>query len=209
MRVGGWASRRVVFAATAVMITIAVGASVARVSTADDGFAVVPTDASEPAQGWDSVEFWRREELLGELNRFIAEYPLIEKSGFVTHVTDSFPMSATLMWHGPANPVQQAVKAKARELGIAVTVVQRRYGRDVLDRAMAGMAGRSGKGAFANFTIYGWSLDADFDGVVVDGQYLRPPTVGRAEADAELARAAAAELGVAVDIRLGGELVPG
>ena len=202
-------SRRMVFAATAVMVTVAVGATVTRVARADDGAVTLPTDAVEQGLGWEgNEELWRRETILSELNTFIVEFPGIQESGYVTQLNAPFPMSTTLMWHGPANPAQQAITTKARQLGIIVTVVPRRYGRDDLDRAAKALEGRSGRGIFANFEIFSWGEIPDFDGVVVEGRYLRPLTVTRAVADAELARAATAEFGVAVDIRPGGRIVP-
>nr|AHE14644.1 alpha-lytic protease [uncultured bacterium] len=192
-------------AAAMVTVAIAAGAGVTRNAAAHDGAATPASDAAERALGWKGNEdFWRRQNQLLELNTFIDDLPGIETSGYVESVNNPDALSTTLLWHGPADRTQQTIKQKAHELGITVTVEQGRYSRRDLDRALKALEGRSGQGAFTNFMINIWGLTADFDGVVVTGEYRHPPTGSRAEADAALARAATAELGVAIAIEHGG-----
>ncbi|WP_436531948.1 hypothetical protein [Actinoplanes sp. HUAS TT8] len=146
---------------------------------------------------------------LSELREWIRSRPGIDSSGYIESVNDAGTRSTTLLWHGPADDLQQQIRDEAARRGIAVTVQQRRYTVADLNAALKKLDGRSGRGAFANFTIYSSAgLSADFDGVTVSGEYRKPPAEGTAAADAALAEAASAELGIAVAIEHGGEILP-
>ncbi|MGK5678383.1 hypothetical protein [Actinoplanes sp. URMC 104] len=166
------------------------------------------TSASDEAArliGWKgNEELWRRQNLLGELNDFIAGLPGIDGSGYIQSVNDPDRMATTLQWHGAADPIQQAIKDEARRLGITVAVEQRRYGRSDLERAADALVGLSGSGLLTNFSInYIAVLTSDFDGVIVVGEHIHPITGSRAAADSALAEALTSELGIPVAVEAG------
>ncbi|WP_306215692.1 hypothetical protein [Actinoplanes sp. RD1] len=149
------------------------------------------------------------EERLAELNAFVQDGPDLHADGYIATVDDAATGSMVLLWHGPVTRTQAAIREKAAQLGIALTVQQRRYSFADLDSAARLLAERSGQGAFANFTVAGASaIVPGFDGVVVTGDYRTPPAGDRAAADTALARAATAEAGVAVRIEPGGPMMP-
>jgi hypothetical protein len=128
---------------------------------------------------------------------WIRETPGLDGSGYVGHVDEWGSGSVTLLWHGPADAVQSRILERARGAGIAVRIEQRRHGRQQLERAGRAMAGSSGTGVFAGFSISQVEpVSARFDGVVVTGE----PDGGSADVEAALGAAAAAEFGVAVDV---------
>ena len=177
-----------------VLLTTAVG--MAGMRAGDDSPGV--EEALPPPQGG-----------LVELTTSIHFRPDLGGSGYIESVNDAADRATILPWHGPADDVQRAIREQARQLGVTVTVEQRRYSSAELDRAAAALAGRSGRGVFANFRIHSVAgVTADFDGVVVTGEDLRPPAGDRAAADAALGRAATAEIGVAVAVEPGSEIIP-
>ena len=124
-------------------------------------------------------------------------------------MNDAADRSTILLWHDPADDVQRAIREKARQLGITVTVEQRRYSSAELDRAAAALTGRSGTGVFANSRIHSAAgVTADFGRVVVAGEDLGPPTGDRAAADAAPGRAATAGIGDAVAVEAGSVIIP-
>ncbi|MFG1603491.1 hypothetical protein [Actinoplanes sp. NPDC049265] len=200
--------RLLAFAALALTSAVAGGLGIARTAAADDGPAS-PETAEQAAFWKHEADSARGEQRLGELKTWIISQPGIETSGYIESVNNASTLSTILLWSGPANRMQQQIKDKARQLGITATVRQRKYSSAELDRAAMTLTGRSGQGAFGNFKINSVvGLDPDFDGVIVRGEYMQPPTGSRAEADAALAKAATAEIGVAVAIEPGGEMFP-
>ncbi len=124
-------------------------------------------------------------------------------------MNDAQSGSAILLWHGEANQTQKAITEKAAQLGITVTVQQRKHSLADITRGQKALEGRSGQGLFANFTINSTSgLSADFDGIVIYGEYINPPAHSRTEADAALAGAVSEEIGVTVSIKPGGAVIP-
>ena len=117
--------------------------------------------------------------------------------------------STILLWHGAANRTQKAIKERAAQLGITATIEQRKHSLADIIRGQEALQGLSGRGLFANFTINATAgVSADFDGIVVYGDYINPPAQGRTEADAALAKAASQEIGVTISIKPGGVVIP-
>ncbi|GAB7045113.1 hypothetical protein JCM9534A_02390 [Catenuloplanes indicus JCM 9534] len=172
------------------------------------GVAVTAGAAAEPAPATrpDSTVMQNR---LSDLNTWILTQPDVHANGYVASVNDAQTGSTILLWHGEANQTQKAITEKAAQLGITVTVRQRKYSLADLTRGQKALHGLSGRGPFANFTINSTAgVTADFDGIIVHGDYIDPPARGRTEADAVLAAAASQEIGVTVSIQPGGIIVP-
>jgi hypothetical protein len=143
--------------------------------------------------------------MLGDLRDWIAARPGIAASGYVTSINDPEAGSTVLVWHGPPDRMQQQILDEARRRRIPISVQQRGHSMEQLERAVAQLiAVGSGTGVFGNFEVSSVAaFDIDFDGVIVQGEYIRPPAEGISEADAALARALKAETGVAVTIEHG------
>lgn len=147
---------------------------------------------------------------LSELNTWILTQPDdVHANGYVASVNDARTGSTILLWHGEANQTQKAITEKAAQLGITVTIQRRKHSLADITRGQEALHGLSGRGLFANFTINSTAgITADFDGIVVYGEYVNPPARGRTEADAALATAASEEIGVTVSIKPGGVVTP-
>ncbi len=146
---------------------------------------------------------------LSHLNTWIAGQPDVYANGYLASVNDAQAGSTILLWHGEANQTQRAVTEKAAQLGITVTIQERKHSMADITRGQKALDGRSGHGLFANFTINSTAgLSADFDGIVIYGEYINPPTQSRTEADAALAKAVSEEIGVTVSIKPGGVITP-
>jgi hypothetical protein len=148
---------------------------------------------------------WRRQELLSGLGAWIDAQPGITTSGYVTSIDDPDAGSTILVWHGPPDDMQRQIVDEARRRHIPVSIQQRKYSMDDLERAVTQLnAIDSGTGVFQNFTVSAvGSLAIDFDGVTVLGDYIHPPVEGISAADTALAQALAARTGVAVRIEHG------
>jgi hypothetical protein len=147
--------------------------------------------------------FWDQQNRLTDLLSWIQALPGINTSGYVTSI-DNEPVngSTVLVWHWPADRWQQQILDEARRRGIPATVQQRRYSMADLERAADQLAAmKSGTGVLRNFTVYGpTTLVDDFDGVILDGDYIHAPAEGTAAADTALAQTLTATTGVAVKI---------
>ncbi|RZU48829.1 hypothetical protein EV385_0554 [Krasilnikovia cinnamomea] len=152
---------------------------------------------------------WRRQELLSDLNYWIEALPGIKTSGFSFTIVDPDAGSAILVWHGPPDAVQRQIVDEARRRRIPISIQQRNYSRDDLEQAAKQLISiDSGTGVFQNFKVGSvGTIDIDFDGVTVGGDYIHPPAEGIPAADAALAQALAAKTGVAIRIERGG-IVP-
>lgn len=196
--------RRTVFTATAVVTaaTLAGGAVMASAAAEPTPATLDPAPSTLP----DSTVMQNR---LSELNTWIVSQPDVYANGYVASVNDAQAGSTILLWHGEANQTQKAITEKAGQLGITVTIQQRKHSLADITRGQKALEGRSGHGLFANFTINSTSgLSADFDGIVVYGEYINPPAQSRTEADAALAKAVSQEIGVTVSIKPGGVITP-
>lgn len=148
---------------------------------------------------------WRRQHLLTDLRDWIAAQPGIETSGYVTSVNDPDAGSTILVWHGPPGPLQQQIIDEAGRRQIPVSVQRREHSRDALERAATQLIGiHSGTDVFHNFELSSVAaLDIDFDGVIVQGDYIHPPAEGVTAADIALAQELSVRTGVAVTIEHG------
>jgi hypothetical protein len=201
-----WSRRRALTVTAAAITVTLVGVGVVQSAHADP----VPTPSDTALQpSGDVGRVQEHQNRLSELNTWIISQPDVHANGYVASVNDPEAGSTILLWHGAANQTQKAIADKAAQLGITATIQPRKYGLADLTRAQKALEGRSGNGAFANFTINSTAgITADFDGIVVYGEYIHPPTQGRTEADAALAKAAALEIGIAVSIEPGGVITP-
>ncbi|MEU8820458.1 hypothetical protein [Actinoplanes sp. NPDC048796] len=158
-------------------------------------------------EAWSSDEeaLWRRQDRLSDLRVWIKAQPGIEASGYVTSINDPDAGSTILVWHGPADRMQQRIMDEARRRDIPVSVQHRAHSMGELERAVDQLiAIGSGTGVFRNFAVSSVAaFDIDFDGVTVQGDYIHAPAEGVPDADAALARALTAETGVAVAIEHG------
>lgn len=180
----------------AAVLTLAVGGLVPVVK---DEPATPTAEEATREIGWaGNEELWRRQSLLSDLRTWIAEQPGIESSGYIESVNNPAAGSTILLWRGPATLLQQQIKDKGREMGIPVTVEQRKYSLADLMRAQQAV---EDLGPLDDFKVNSTSgLTADFDGITVYGDFLRPHP--------DLARELTARIGVAVEIKPGGEIVP-
>ncbi|GIF08982.1 hypothetical protein [Actinoplanes siamensis] len=198
-------SRRTVVAATAAVITATLAGMGAIHSAAADTVPATPGPGASTLP--DSI--MQQQNRLSELNTWIISQPDVYANGYVASVNDAQAGSTILLWHGEANQTQKAIIQKATQLGITVTVQQRKHSMADILRGQKALEGHSGHGVFANFTINSTAgLTADFDGIIVYGEYISPPVQGRAEADAALAEAVSQEIGVTVSIEPGGVITP-
>jgi hypothetical protein len=187
------------------IISAAVGVAALLLSSAppawaDDAPPTISTsaDASDRLVSADQIA---RQERLMALKSWIITQPGVEDSGYVESVNDVAHLATTILWHGAATPFQRAIVAQAKTRGIAVTVKQRKFGRSELLKAAESASRTSGKGALAGFDMTSIStLDPDFDGVVIRGNYLGASSGTRAVRDATLAKAASAQVGVDVSV---------
>ncbi|GAA0706574.1 hypothetical protein Drose_15835 [Dactylosporangium roseum] len=135
------------------------------------------------------------------LKSWIITQPGVEDSGYVESVNDVANLATTVLWHGAATPFQQAIVAQARSRGIALTIKQRKFSRTQLLTAAQSAARSAGKGALTGFDVTSVAtLDPDFDGVIVRGNYLGASSKTRAARDATLAKGASAQIGVDVSV---------
>ncbi|GAB7037221.1 MULTISPECIES: hypothetical protein [Catenuloplanes] len=197
--------RRTVFVAAAVMTAgTLTGVGVMAGAAAEP--VAAPPEPAVPSTLPDSTVMQNR---LSELNTWIITQPDVHANGYVASVNDAQAGSTVLLWHGAANRTQRAITEKAVGLGITVTVQQRKHSLADINRGQRALHGLSGRGLFANFTVNSTSgVTADFDGIIVYGDYINPPAGGRTEADAALAEAVSRAIGVTVSIRPGGVIIP-
>ncbi|MDI6102821.1 hypothetical protein QLQ12_29805 [Actinoplanes sp. NEAU-A12] len=175
----------------------------ARTASADDGPAT-PETAEQAAWWAQEGDLWRRQALLADLKTWIVAQPGIETSGYIESVNNPEAGSTILLWKGPANHLQQQIKDKARQMGIPVTVEQRRYSRDEIDRAQQAISDAGAHGVFTNFRVTGiGGVAGDIDGITVYGEYITPPAGDLVTADAALAAAATAQFGITIAIKSG------
>jgi len=198
---------------TSVIVALTV---IAAVITAHGASATVSQPALEqpqPAASSYDLEkekaLWHRQELLSDLNYWIGALPGIKSSGYVTSIDDPEAGSTILVWHGPPDQIQRKIIDEARRRHIPISIQQRKYSMDDLERAANQLAAvDSGTGEFQNFKVSGvGSFSIDFDGVTVIGEYIHPPAEGIPAADTALTQALTAITGVAVTIEHG-EIVP-
>lgn len=203
-----WRRRTLVTAATvltaAALAGVGVTAGASAPATPPDSTVLVTAGASvEPP---DSTVMQNR---LSDLNTWIITQPDVHANGYVASVNDAQTGSTILLWHGAANQTQKAIMERAAQLGITVSIEQRKHSLADITRGQEALQGLSGRGLFANFTINATAgLSADFDGIVVYGDYINPPARGRTVADAALAKAVSRKIGVTVSIKPGGGIIP-
>ena len=194
-------ARRGLMTAAAVALTAIAGFTAAHATSA----AVRGPEGKKPrptATTFDQ-KFWDRQNQLSDLRYWIEDLPGLKTSGYVTNINNE-PVdgSTILVWHGPPSHLQQQIIDEAHRRGIPISVQQRRYSTADLERAVNQLVAiNSGTGVFGNFTVNTiTTFDIDFDGVVVDGDYIHAPAEGNAAADTALAQTLTATTGVAVKI---------
>jgi hypothetical protein len=154
----------------------------------------------------DDLDFYRRQLLLQDFATWAEARS--ETGGYITSVIDAATMSTTILWHGPDSTGLQEILDEGRRRDISVAVKRRKFSRERLYGAAHAVFDSSETGVFSGFKIYTVAtIDPDFDGIVVGGDYLVPPGGSRADADTALALAASAEFDIAVAIEPGSELV--
>ncbi|GIF08981.1 chymotrypsin family serine protease [Actinoplanes siamensis] len=203
--------------------SMALGAALLSVGTlypmspalADNGGAS-PASLTSGAQ----ADFDLKQSAMTDLKSWIITRPGIESSGYVESINDPANLSTTLLWHGPADALQASILAEAKRRGITAKVEQRKYSMKDIKTASKRALESSGKGAFKDVTIYSVSgLTADFDGIKVNVQQATnasgirvqskalSTTAGKAAND-QIAKNAAAELGIAVEVDPGTPITP-
>jgi hypothetical protein len=194
---------------TAAVVVMAVAGMIgthAAVASVDQPAAEQP----EPTETTFDQAFWDRQNQLSDLRYWIEALPGIKTSGYVTSINNEPTDGSTaLVWHGPADRVQQQILDEAHRRGIPATVQQRRYSMADLERAVNQLCAiKSGTDVFRNFTVNTIStFSIDFDGVIVDGDYIHAPAEGATAADTALAQTLTTTTGVAVKIGHGGPLI--
>jgi hypothetical protein len=194
-------ARRGVITTAAVVVTVVAGMVGMHAAAASAGQRAA--EQPQPTATTFDQEFWDRQNQLSDLVSWIQALPGIKTSGYVTSINNEPADGSTvLVWHGPADRVQQQILDEAHRRGIPISVQQRRYSMADLERAVNQLVAiKSGTGVFRNFTVNGvTTLTVDFDGVVVDGDYIDAPAEGNAAADTALAQTLTATTGVAVKI---------
>lgn len=203
----GLMGRRRLLASAAVALTAIAGVTAAHAASADVGEPAL--DKAQPAASSFDAGLWHRQELLSDLNYWIDARPGIRTSGYVTSIDNPEAGSIILVWYGPPDRVQRQIMDEARRRNIPISIQQRNHSMNDLEQAAQQLTAiDSGTGVFQNFTVNSiGTLDMDFDGVTVGGDYIRPPAEGIPAADTALAQALTAKTGVAVRIERG-QLVP-
>ncbi|MFF5083718.1 hypothetical protein ACFY36_42275 [Actinoplanes sp. NPDC000266] len=158
-----------------------------------------------PAASDFDAAIWHRQDMLSDLRDWIEALPGIDTSGYITNINEAETGSTVLVWHGPPDRVQQQIRDEARRRRIPLSIEQRKHTMAALEGAVDRLCAiRPGTGVFQNFQVSALAaFDIDFDGVVVIGEYTRPPAEDVSAADAALAGAISAETGVAVAIEHG------
>jgi hypothetical protein len=159
----------------------------------------------EPTETTFEAGLWHRQELLSDLRGWTQALPGITTSGYITTINDAATGSIVLVWHGPANRIQQQIVDEARRRHITASIQQRNHSLNDLERATRQIAAiDSGTGVFQNFERGSVApFDLNFDGVTVTGEYLRPPAEGIAAANTALVQALTDKTGVPVQIEYG------
>ncbi|MBU2665561.1 hypothetical protein KOI35_18795 [Actinoplanes bogorensis] len=155
-----------------------------------------------PVASAESDAVWQRELVLADLERWIQARPGIGTSGFLKTTTEPQAGSVVVDWHGPADQVQRQILDEARRRDIPLTVRLRKYTPADIERASARIeAIGAGTGLFENFKPEAFGdFGSEFDGITLQGEHIRPPAEGVPAADAALAQALSAAVGVAVTI---------
>lgn len=200
------ARRGLVTAATIALSAIA-GIGMAHVASAKER-TTTPKEPQPTSTTFDQA-LWDRQGRLSDLSHWIDAQPGIKTSGYVTSINDPDAGSTILVWHGPSDSMQRQIMDECRRRNIPVSIQQRKHSMNDLEQAASQLAAIDpGTGAFQNFTVSTiGTIDIDFDGVTVSGDYIRPPAEGIAAADTALAQALTAKTGVVVRIEHG-KLVP-
>lgn len=198
-------ARRGLLTAAAVALTAIAGIGMAHVASAKDRATTQP----QPASTTFDQDLWDRQARLSDLGYWIDAQPGIKTSGYVTNINDPDAGSTILVWHGPPDPMQRQIIDECRRRNIPVSIQQRKHSMNDLERAANQLTAiDSGTGVFQNFKVNMiGTIDIDFDGITVNGDYIRPPSETVAAADTALAQALAAKTGVVVRIKHG-KLVP-
>jgi hypothetical protein len=150
-------------------------------------------------------DFVSRQSDLDAFKSWILTRPGIAQSGYIESVNDPSTKSTTLLWHGDTTLQKSIVREGARR-GIAVTIKQRRYGLKEIDAAIAATWRSAEQGAWQGFKIsHIVGVDADYDGIVVWGEYSSSLRAATTEA---LGQAAAATAGIPVRVEPGTAAVP-
>jgi len=197
----GRTTRRGLMTTAAVVVTAVAGITGMHAASASAG--QPRAEQPQPTVTSFDQEFWDRQNLLSDLRYWIEALPGIKTSGYVTSINNEPADGSTvLVWHGPPDRLQQQILDEARRRGIPATVQQRRYSMADLERAVNQLVAiNSGTGVFRNFMVNGvTTFDIDFDGVIVDGDYIHPPAEGNAAADTALAQTLTTTTGVTVKI---------
>jgi hypothetical protein len=204
-------SRRRLLMSAAVALTAIAGVTAAHAASAavSEPALETPQPAASSFDPAEEAALWHRQDLLSDLRCWIENLPGIKTSGYVTNINDPAAGSTILVWHGPSDRIQRQIMDGARRRHIPISIQQRKYSTDDLERAVNQLiAIDSGTGEFQNFKVSGvGSFSIDFDGVTVIGEYIHPPAEGITAADAALTQALTAKTGVAVTIEHG-EIVP-
>jgi hypothetical protein len=194
--------RGLLTSAAAVSLTSIAGLSGEQAASAASSPAA---DEPDPAATGFDQPLWDRQGMLSDLREWIVALPGIESSGYITNINDPDAGSTVLVWHGPSDRIQEQIVDEARRRRIPLSIQQRKYALAALDGGVERLETiASGTGVFRNFEVSGLaSIDIDFDGIVVIGDYIEPPVEGVAAADAALIQALSAITGVAVAIEHG------
>lgn len=192
--------RRGLLTSAAVALTAIAGITGVHAASADVTRPAV--EKPKPAASGSEESLWHRQELLSDLRYWIEAQSGIKTSGYVTSINDPETGSTTLVWHGPPDRMQQQIMDEARRRHIPISIQQRKHSMDDLERAAKQLSAiDSGTGVFQNFKVGAIStFDINFDGIVVQGVYIHPPAEGIPTANATLAQALTAKIGVAVAI---------
>ncbi len=204
----GLTRRRRFVMSAAVALTAVAGVSVTYAASAAVGKAVEGRPAvqtPQPTASGSEEALWRRQELLSDFRYWTETRPGLKTTGYITNINDPDAGSTIVVWHGPPDSMQRQILDEARRRNIPASVQQRNHSLSDLERAANQlMAIKSGTGVFQNFTVSSvGTIDIDFDGVTVLGEYIHPPAEGIPAADAALAQALSARTGVAVKIEQG------
>jgi hypothetical protein len=186
--------------------TVALSALVAGVSTTAADARSPELDAPQPAASSTGAipeeTLWRNQDRLSDMRDWTETLPGVKNSGYITLINEATTASTILVWHGPSDPVQRQIMDEARRRSIPISIQQRKYSIDDLERAANQLLTiESGTGVFGNFDHDAiGTLSIDFDGVTVEGDYINAPAEGVPAADAALTQALTAITGVATKI---------
>jgi len=112
---------------------------------------------------------------------WIISQPGIDTSGYIASVDFPANKAATLLWYGPSSPLQQQILNEGTRRGIAVTVQYRQHSLAQIDAATAAIWQSAAQGQWQGFGITDIAgISADFDGIVVNGDYTATPAAQRA-----------------------------